>query len=143
MTKFSDLKLAPAVSSVLDKIGYDEPTPIQAQAIPSILKGRDIQGVAQTGTGKTAAFTLPILSRLADDPKTAPKRSTRVLILSPTRELASQIGESVVSYARHIDNFKSTVIFGGVKLPRQIKSCLLYTSPSPRDQRGSRMPSSA
>ena len=121
MTKFSDLKLAPAVSSVLDKIGYDEPTPIQAQAIPSILKGRDIQGVAQTGTGKTAAFTLPILSRLADDPKTAPKRSTRVLILSPTRELASQIGESVVSYARHIDNFKSTVIFGGVKLPRQIK----------------------
>ena len=121
MTKFSDLKLAPQVASVLEKIGYDEPTPIQAKAIPSILEGRDIQGIAQTGTGKTAAFTLPVLSRLADDPKEAPKRSMRVLILSPTRELARQIGESVTSYSRHIDNFKSTVIFGGVKLPRQIK----------------------
>ena len=121
MTKFSDLKLAPQVATALEKIGYDEPTPIQAKAIPPILEGKDIQGIAQTGTGKTAAFTLPVLSRLADDPKEAPKRSMRVLILSPTRELARQIGESVTSYSRHIDNFKSTVIFGGVKLPRQIK----------------------
>lgn len=121
MTTFSELNLARPVASALEKIGYDTPTPIQAQSIPAILNGRDIQGVAQTGTGKTAAFTLPILSKLAEDPKIAPKRSTRVLILSPTRELASQINESVASYSRHIDGFKHTVIFGGVPLKRQIK----------------------
>ena len=111
MTTFSDLKLAAPVASALEKIGYQTPTPIQAQAIPSILEGRDIQGIAQTGTGKTAAFTLPVLSRLCDDPKEQPKRSMRVLILSPTRELARQIGESVTDYARHIEGFRSTVVF--------------------------------
>ena len=121
MTTFSDLKLAAPVASALEKIGYETPTPIQAQAIPSILEGRDIQGIAQTGTGKTAAFTLPVLSRLCDDPKEAPKRSMRVLILSPTRELARQIGESVTDYARHIEGFRSTVVFGGVSLRQQIK----------------------
>ncbi|MEP6342157.1 MAG: DEAD/DEAH box helicase [Maricaulaceae bacterium] len=121
MTTFSDLKLAAPVASALEKIGYQTPTPIQAQAIPSILEGRDIQGIAQTGTGKTAAFTLPVLSRLCDDPKEAPKRSMRVLILSPTRELARQIGESVTDYARHIEGFRSTVVFGGVSLRQQIK----------------------
>ena len=121
MTNFSDLKLATPVASALEKIGYQTPTPIQAQAIPSILDGRDIQGIAQTGTGKTAAFTLPVLSRLCDDPKDQPKRSTRVLILSPTRELARQIGESVTDYARHIEGFRSTVVFGGVSIRQQIK----------------------
>ena len=121
MTTFSDLKLAAPVASALEKIGYQTPTPIQAQAIPSILEGRDIQGIAQTGTGKTAAFTLPVLSRLCDDPKEQPKRSMRVLILSPTRELARQIGESVTDYARHIEGFRSTVVFGGVSLRQQIK----------------------
>ena len=121
MTTFSDLKLAAPVASALEKIGYETPTPIQAQSIPAILKGRDIQGIAQTGTGKTAAFTLPVLSRLCDDPKDQPKRSMRVLILSPTRELARQIGESVTDYARHIEGFRSTVVFGGVPIKQQIK----------------------
>ncbi len=120
-TRFSDLNLSRHIASALDKIGYDTPTPIQQQAIPEILLGRDIQGIAQTGTGKTAAFALPILSHIADDPIEAPKRSTRVLILSPTRELASQIGENIKNYARHIDSFKSTVIFGGTSMSKQVR----------------------
>jgi ATP-dependent RNA helicase RhlE len=120
-TRFSDLNLSRHIASALDKIGYETPTPIQQQAIPEILRGRDIQGIAQTGTGKTAAFSLPILSHIADDPLPAPKRSTRVLALSPTRELASQIGESMKNYARHIDGFRSTVIFGGVPISKQVR----------------------
>jgi len=120
-TRFSDLNLSRHIASALEKIGYETPTPIQQQAIPEILLGRDIQGIAQTGTGKTAAFALPILSHIADDPQPAPKRSARVLALSPTRELASQIGESMKDYARHIEGFRSTVIFGGVPISKQVK----------------------
>jgi len=120
-TRFSDLNLSRYIASALDKIGYETPTPIQQQAIPEVLLGRDIQGIAQTGTGKTAAFSLPILSHIADDPQPAPKRSTRVLVLSPTRELASQIGENMKNYARHIDGFRSTIIFGGTPISRQVK----------------------
>lgn len=120
-TRFSDLNLSRHIATALEKIGYETPTPIQQQAIPEILLGRDIQGIAQTGTGKTAAFSLPILSLIADNPIDAPKRSTRVLVLSPTRELASQIGENVKNYARHIEGFKSTVIFGGTPISKQVK----------------------
>ncbi|MGE0765906.1 MAG: DEAD/DEAH box helicase [Hyphomicrobiaceae bacterium] len=113
MTNFNDLGLAAPILKALDEEGYHTPTPIQAQAIPSLLAGRDLLGIAQTGTGKTAAFALPILHRLAADPKPAPRRGTRVLVLSPTRELASQIAESFETYGRHL-NIRVAVVFGGV-----------------------------
>ena len=94
MTTFTDLGLAKPLLKALAEEGYETPTPIQALAIPTVLAGRDLLGIAQTGTGKTAAFALPILHRLAADPKPAPAASCRVLVLSPTRELASQIAES-------------------------------------------------
>ncbi|MDP3382363.1 MAG: DEAD/DEAH box helicase, partial [Phenylobacterium sp.] len=89
MTQFSELGLAKPLLKALADQGYETPTPIQAKAIPGVLSGRDILGIAQTGTGKTAAFALPILHRLAADPKPAPRRGCRVLVLSPTRELAT------------------------------------------------------
>ena len=96
------------------RAGFDAPTPIQAQAIAPQLAGRDILGIAQTGTGKTAAFALPILHRLAEN-RVAPKpRTTRALILSPTRELATQIADSFKQYGAHL-GFRVAVIFGGVK----------------------------
>jgi ATP-dependent RNA helicase RhlE len=109
---FSDLQLLPALLRAVAEEGYDSPTPIQQQAIPHVLAGRDLLGCAQTGTGKTAAFALPILQRLAS---TAPrgKKAIRVLVLTPTRELAAQIGESFATYGRHL-RFRHTVIFGGV-----------------------------
>ncbi len=88
---FADLALAPRLLRALDEQGYVTPTPIQAQSIPLLLAGRDMLGMAQTGTGKTAAFALPLLHRLAADPRPAPKRGARVLVLAPTRELVSQI----------------------------------------------------
>lgn len=102
--------------------GYSEPTPIQAQAIPSLLERRDVLGCAQTGTGKTAAFVLPILHRFLDQslrPRSG--RPIRALILSPTRELASQIGSSISTYGRHAQ-IRHTVIFGGVKQGAQIRA---------------------
>ncbi len=113
VTTFNDLGLAAPLLKALEEEGYHTPTPIQAQAIPSLLAGKDLLGIAQTGTGKTAAFALPILQRLAADPKPAPRRGTRVLVLSPTRELASQIAESFETYGRHM-GFKVAVVFGGV-----------------------------
>ena len=98
--------------------GYSDPTPIQLQAIPVILKGHDIMGCAQTGTGKTAGFTLPLLHLLSKKQDKGP-RSIRALILTPTRELAAQIGQSVEIYGKHL-SLKSTVIFGGVKINPQI-----------------------
>jgi len=90
------------------------PTPIQAQAIPQLLAGRDLLGIAQTGTGKTAAFALPILQRLAAEKPSATRRKTaRVLVLTPTRELALQIGERFRAYGRHL-GMRGSVIFGGV-----------------------------
>ena len=113
MTTFNDLGLAAPILKALEEEGYETPTPIQAQAIPSLLAGRDLLGIAQTGTGKTAAFALPILHRLATDRKPAPRRGARVLVLSPTRELASQIAESFEAYGRHL-NLRVAVVFGGV-----------------------------
>ncbi|HEY1879900.1 MAG TPA: DEAD/DEAH box helicase [Caulobacteraceae bacterium] len=121
MTQFSDLGLSkPLLRALADK-GYDRPTPIQAQAIPTVLAGRDLLGVAQTGTGKTAAFALPILQRLADDRRPAPRRGCRVLVLSPTRELASQIAESFRAYGRHL-GLSVAVVYGGVKHGPQVRA---------------------
>ncbi len=118
---FESLGLAPVLLRALNAVGYQEPTPIQTQAIPHVLAGRDVQGIAQTGTGKTAAFALPILQRLLADRKRAPARGCRVLVLSPTRELASQIAESFVAYARGT-GIRTTVMFGGVPKGRQARA---------------------
>src|SRR5215467_4206137 len=109
--QFADLHLSHALLQAISSEGYHTATPIQAQAIPHVLAGKDVLGCAQTGTGKTAAFALPILQRLvALGPKNA--RPIRVLVLSPTRELASQIADSFAAYGRHLP-FRSTVVFGG------------------------------
>jgi ATP-dependent RNA helicase RhlE len=113
LTNFTDLGLAGPILNALAAEGYETPTPIQAQAIPHVLAGRDLLGIAQTGTGKTAAFALPILNRLAADRRRAPQRGCRALVLSPTRELASQIAESFRTYGRHL-RLSTAVAFGGV-----------------------------
>ena len=121
MTHFTDLGLAKPLLKALAEENYTTPTPIQAQAIPSVLTGQDLLGIAQTGTGKTAAFALPILQRLAADPKPAPRRGCRALVLAPTRELASQIAESFRTYGRHM-GFSVAVVFGGVKYGPQVRA---------------------
>jgi len=121
VTTFKDLGLAKPLLTALTEEGYVTPTPIQAKAIPTVLEGKDLLGIAQTGTGKTAAFALPILHRLAADRKPAPRRGCRVLVLSPTRELASQIGESFKTYGRHMD-LSVAVVFGGVKYGAQVRA---------------------
>ncbi|MDR6626375.1 DEAD/DEAH box helicase [Caulobacter segnis] len=121
MTQFSDLGLAKPLLKALAEKGYKEPTPIQAQAIPVVLQGKDLLGIAQTGTGKTAAFALPILQRLAEDRKPAPRRGFRCLVLSPTRELATQIAENFKAYAVHMGLSVHT-IYGGVKYGPQMKA---------------------
>lgn len=118
--KFSDLNLIPQLQKSLEDAGYTTPTPIQQAAIPHLLLGRDLLGCAQTGTGKTAAFALPILQRLSQNPKRAESRHTRALILTPTRELAIQILESFQTYGKNL-NLKSTAIFGGVSQFHQVK----------------------
>ena len=118
---FADLSLAPALLQALAEEGYTNPTPIQAQSIPMLLEGRDMLGMAQTGTGKTAAFALPLLHRLAADPRPAPKGGARVLVLAPTRELVSQIAAGFESFGRHIKPSVMT-IFGGVSQFHQVKA---------------------
>ena len=121
MTLFTDLGLAAPLLRALETEGYAQPTPIQIQAIPTVLAGRDLLGIAQTGTGKTAAFALPILHRLAADRRPAPRKSCRVLVLSPTRELATQISESFRTYGRHL-NMRVAVVFGGVGHRPQVQA---------------------
>ena len=118
LTQFTDFGLAQPVLRALAEAGYTAPTPIQAQAIPPAMQGRDLCGIAQTGTGKTAAFALPILHRLSLSDRRAPRRGCRVLVLSPTRELANQIAESFSDYGRHLP-YTNTVVFGGVTIGRQ------------------------
>jgi ATP-dependent RNA helicase RhlE len=113
VTKFSDLGLAETLLRALDREGYATPTPIQAQAIPLLLKGRDLLGIAQTGTGKTAAFALPILSRLLNDRRRPAPFTTRALVLAPTRELAAQIAAGFRTYGQFMRPSVG-VIFGGV-----------------------------
>lgn len=121
LTSFSDLGLAEPIQKALADEGYTTPTPIQAKSIPPVLEGHDLLGIAQTGTGKTAAFALPILHRLASDRRRPPRKGCRVLVLSPTRELASQIAESFRAYGRHL-GVSVAVVFGGVGHRPQIKA---------------------
>ena len=116
---FESLNLCRPLLTALDEIGYVTPTPIQEQAIPLLIEGRDMLGCAQTGTGKTAAFSLPILDAMAEDPWPG-KRRIRSLMLCPTRELASQIRDNIAEYARHLD-IRSMVMFGGVSQRPQEK----------------------
>src|SRR5918912_374652 len=121
-TSFEELGLRPELLRAVTDAGYTTPTPIQAQAIPVILAGRDVMGGAQTGTGKTAGFALPILHKLAQYANTSPspaRHPVRALILTPTRELAVQVEESVRTYGKHT-SLTSMVIFGGVGMQPQI-----------------------
>ena len=118
MTQFSDLKLDPKVLKAIDEAGYTTPTPIQAQAIPHALEGRDVLGIAQTGTGKTASFTLPLITRLGRGRARA--RMPRSLVLAPTRELAAQVAENFDTYAKHTRLTKALLI-GGVAFGEQDK----------------------
>jgi ATP-dependent RNA helicase RhlE len=115
--EFKDLNLIDPLQKAVSKQGYTSPTPIQEKSIPDLLEGRDLIGIAQTGTGKTAAFVLPILQRMTKKNS----RALRTLVLAPTRELAAQIGESFSAYGEYL-NFKHTVIFGGVGQFPQIKA---------------------
>ena len=114
MTTFSDLGLAAPILKALQDEGYQPPTAIQGKAIPIALAGCDLLGIAQTGTGKTAAFALPIIHRLSADRRLAQHRGCRVLVVSPTRELATQIAESFRTYGRYL-GLTATVVFGGVR----------------------------
>lgn len=116
---FTELNLCAPVLKAVRNAGYIHPTPIQAQAIPLVMEGRDIFGIAQTGTGKTAAFALPILTKLFEDRKSG--REPRALILAPTRELAAQIGESFVEYGRMVQA-RYVTVYGGVSIRPQISA---------------------
>ena len=121
---FEDLNLAPAIVQAVREHGYETPTPIQAEAIPAVLAGRDLLGGAQTGTGKTAAFTLPLLHRLSEGERAKNRFggvAIRALVLTPTRELAAQVEESVRTYGKHL-TLTSTVVFGGVGMNPQINA---------------------
>ncbi|MDB5865062.1 MAG: hypothetical protein JWO70_2868 [Betaproteobacteria bacterium] len=121
---FDSLNLMPELLQAVSDEGYTEPTPIQAQAIPAILERRDIMGCAQTGTGKTAGFTLPLLQILAPQANTSPspaRHPIRALILTPTRELAAQVAESVKVYGKHLP-LRSTMVYGGVDILPQKKA---------------------
>ncbi len=120
-SKFAALGLIDPLLRALRDEKYETPTPIQAQAIPHLIANRDLLGCAQTGTGKTAAFTLPILQRLAGDPKPLKRGAPRVLVLTPTRELADQIGRSIRSYGRHL-RLSHYVVYGGVGMGPQIQA---------------------
>jgi len=113
---FDELGLKPALLKAITDSGYEQPSPIQQQAIPAILSGRDVLGQAQTGTGKTAAFALPILSRLDPDQK-----SVQVLVLTPTRELAIQVAEAFQTYARYLPDFHVLPIYGGQSFSPQLR----------------------
>ena len=120
--RFDDLGLAPDLLRAIADQGYAEPTPIQAQAIPIVLSGQDLMGGAQTGTGKTAAFTLPLLQRILAFASASPspaRHPVRVLMLAPTRELAIQVHESVKTYSKYIP-IRSSCVFGGVDIKPQI-----------------------
>jgi len=119
--KFTDLPLDSKIQSALTKVGYETPTPIQEEAIPFVLEKKDLLAIAQTGTGKTAAFCLPILNNLTKSGEKASSKKTKTLILTPTRELALQIYENLVLYGQNL-NQKYAVIFGGVSQGRQVQA---------------------
>ncbi len=115
---FDSLGLSPAILEAVAEKGYETPSPIQAQAIPAVLEGQDVMAAAQTGTGKTAGFTLPILELLSRGER-AQANQVRALVLTPTRELAAQVGESVATYGKNLP-IRSSVVFGGVKINPQM-----------------------
>lgn len=121
MSYFSQLGLAEPILRALGAKGYSDATPIQRQAIPALLEGRDLLGIAQTGTGKTAAFSLPSIHRLAGDPKPRKAAACRMLVLSPTRELAAQIAENMRGYAKFL-NLSVQCVFGGVPAGKQARA---------------------
>jgi ATP-dependent RNA helicase RhlE len=123
LTSFNDFGLAAPITRALTEEQYSTPTPIQTDAIPIVLAGRDIVGIAQTGTGKTAAFALPILNRLYANRKPLEKKSPRVLVLSPTRELSGQILDSFRTYGRHM-RIQSALVIGGVPMGRQVRDLM-------------------
>jgi ATP-dependent RNA helicase RhlE len=123
MNKFTELGLKQPILRAVEEGGYEEMTPIQRQAIPEILEGKDLIGVAQTGTGKTAAFSLPIIQKLLKGEGQRTKKATRSLILAPTRELAVQIAENVQAYSKYL-HLRTTLVFGGVSDKAQIKAML-------------------
>ncbi|MBI5346802.1 MAG: DEAD/DEAH box helicase [Chlamydiae bacterium] len=116
-TSFQDLNLHPKILKAITDAGYTIPTPIQQAAIPEILKGSDLCGAANTGTGKTAAFMLPILHRLISNPSSG--QGPRVLVLVPTRELAMQVSNEAIKYSKHLHGLKTVCIYGGVPYPKQ------------------------
>ena len=122
MTQFTDLGLSQKLLDALKQEGYETPTPIQAKAIPPLLEGKDLLGIAQTGTGKTAAFALPILELLSRHTERVAKGTCRALILSPTRELAAQIGESFKTYGKYM-KLSRAIVFGGTSIGKQIEIC--------------------
>ena len=121
MTEFKTLKLSNQIMQAVEKEGYTNATPIQAQTIPALLEGKDVMGVAQTGTGKTAAFALPLLHRMSATRDWAEPRQPMALILAPTRELAVQIHESISTYGKGL-RLRSTVVFGGSSIRNQMKA---------------------
>ncbi|MGZ3409850.1 MAG: DEAD/DEAH box helicase [Xanthobacteraceae bacterium] len=123
MTTFAEFGLADSLTRALAQENYTTPTPIQSQTIPIALQGRDVVGIAQTGTGKTAAFALPILHKLQANRTRPDKKSCRVLVLSPTRELSGQILESFRTYGRHM-NVSATLAIGGVPMGKQVRSLM-------------------
>jgi len=118
---FSGLGLVPELLRSVSEEGYTQPTPIQARAIPEIIAGRDLLAAAQTGTGKTAAFTLPLLQRLHTSGARAARKQVQILVLVPTRELAAQVRDSVQTYGRHLKGVRTVLIFGGVGINPQIE----------------------
>ncbi len=123
MTNFDGFGLADPISRALAEENYVTPTPIQAQTVPLVLEGRDVVDIAQTGTGKTAAFALPILHRLSVDRTPPERKSCRVLVLSPTRELSSQILDSFNAYGRHL-GLRTTLAIGGVSMGKQVRDLM-------------------
>jgi ATP-dependent RNA helicase RhlE len=122
-TAFEALPLAAPLHRVLRELEYTTPSPIQAQAIPLLLQGRDLLGCAQTGTGKTAGFALPILHALHENPRQVRPKGCRTLVLTPTRELAAQVGKSFTTYGKHI-RFSQTLVYGGVGQVPQVNAML-------------------
>ena len=116
---FTNLGLSEPLLKAIKEQGYDTPTPIQEKAIPVVIEGKDVLAAAQTGTGKTAGFTLPLLEKLSQTQPKMQKKQIRALVLTPTRELAAQVAESIKTYGKHVP-YTSTVIFGGVGINPQL-----------------------
>ncbi|ELI6419738.1 TPA: DEAD/DEAH box helicase [Aeromonas salmonicida subsp. salmonicida] len=121
---FNELGLSPHILRAVKELGYEQPTPIQQQAIPAVLAGQDVLGGAQTGTGKTAGFTLPMLHRLMANHGRGGRRQVRALVLTPTRELAAQVGESIIKYAHHLP-FRTLIAYGGVSIKPNLEAIKL------------------